>query len=664
MANLKEQEKWEDGIYQIEENDPVLGGAEGITNRPAKQLANRTAWLKKVLSLLGLKAQPKTITATSDNGFDETGHTHQIDKASLTQQGIVQLNSATNSDNETMAATPKAVKTAYDLANGKQSPATTLAGYGIGNFKVEPFVGNLNTLKTDGVYAITQASRSQNLPVSTSCQIEVIAGGDGAWCRQLAYVAYSTDVYERHQTSYQTDSWSPWVKIDSLDKIPNSKKSSAINSNSADTVATSVAVKTAYDKGVEAKTAADGAQRTANEGVSKATTAQNTANSAVTKADNAQRAADNANSNANERVLKSGDTMTGNLTVPKLIVNDPTNNNNFVQIGDDTKLIDVDISHTVGLQTTDNANDAYIAYGVTKKRFGFDGVNFKAESGIAAQWYQSDAKGHGAFGAQWRDKTAPYVVHNPNANGSNAYFPFLKGFNSNGTLYGTAFSFGYMTPGHINQFGSGVIHLIEDNGSEKYWWFDHDGKLRADEFEAKGKRLSKAHQSDDKYVDVASQDNYGGLRIRKPDGKLMIFEREGDKFKYWAQDLYEIYLPQKSGTLMLDSDISYQKIGNFEIRRYPDGTMIQTYFVDFYDVHGQNSGLGGAGQKQLTWAVSFIEKPLVWGNITSSIEDHHDAGVNILTKSTGTTLYWYNYEHGNPNQGACRLQFLAIGRWK
>ena len=118
--------------------------------------------------------------------------------------------------------------------------------------------------------------------------------------------------------------------------IPNSKKSNAVNSNSADTVATSAAVKIAYDKGVEAKTAADGAQRTANDGVakaktaqaaaeaaqrtandgvSKATTAQNTANSAVTKADNAQLAADNANNNANNRVSKSGDTMTGNLVV-------------------------------------------------------------------------------------------------------------------------------------------------------------------------------------------------------------------------------------------------------------------------------------------------------------------------------------------------------------
>jgi len=123
-------------------------------------------------------------------------------------------------------------------------------------------------------------------------------------------------------------------------------------------------------------------------------------------------------------------------------------------------------------------------------------------------------------------------------------------------------------------------------------------------------------------------------------------------------------LPRKNGNILLDADFTYQKIGNFEIRKYPDGTMIQTYFADFTDVHGANSGLGGPGPKQLTWAVSFVGKPLVWGNITSSIENSHDVGVNILTKSTGTTLYWYNYEHSNPNQGACRLQFLAIGRWQ
>lgn len=204
---------------------------------------------------------PKTITATTQNGFDESGHTHEIAKASTTQQGITQLYSGYESESEDMAATPKsiklvkafidaltrnlsnyipnskkssavnsnsadtvatsaAVKTAYDLANSKQSPATTLAGYGIGNFKIENFVGNVNSLQTDGIYAVTQASSSQNLPVAgNGCHIQVIAGGDGRWCRQIAYIAYSTDMYERHQTSYQTDSWSAWKKLNT-DGIP------------------------------------------------------------------------------------------------------------------------------------------------------------------------------------------------------------------------------------------------------------------------------------------------------------------------------------------------------------------------------------------------------------------------------------------------------------
>ena len=141
--------------------------------------------------------------------------------------------SAVNSNSEDTVANSKAAKIAYDkgveaktaadnaqrTADSKQSPATTLAGYGIGNFKIENFVGDVNTLQTDGIYAVTQASRSQNLPVSNACHIQVISGGDRNCCRQLAYVAYNTDVYERHQTSYQTDSWSPWVRIDVRDEF-------------------------------------------------------------------------------------------------------------------------------------------------------------------------------------------------------------------------------------------------------------------------------------------------------------------------------------------------------------------------------------------------------------------------------------------------------------
>ncbi len=47
MANIKEEKTWEEGIYQLEVTDPVVGGIDGISNKQAKQLANRTSYLKK-----------------------------------------------------------------------------------------------------------------------------------------------------------------------------------------------------------------------------------------------------------------------------------------------------------------------------------------------------------------------------------------------------------------------------------------------------------------------------------------------------------------------------------------------------------------------------------------------------------------------------------------
>ncbi|MDH2927366.1 tail fiber protein [Lonepinella koalarum] len=53
MANLKETAQWETGIYQLETSDPVMGGEDGVDNRQAKQLANRTAYLKEQVESLG-----------------------------------------------------------------------------------------------------------------------------------------------------------------------------------------------------------------------------------------------------------------------------------------------------------------------------------------------------------------------------------------------------------------------------------------------------------------------------------------------------------------------------------------------------------------------------------------------------------------------------------
>ncbi|HHU7717337.1 TPA: tail fiber protein [Escherichia coli] len=98
--------------------------AKGIT-----QLSSDTNSTSETLA-----ATPKAVKAAYDlaAGKAPSSHTHPwnqitgVPTASLTAKGITQLSSATNSTSEVLAATPKAVKAAYDLANGKQAADATL----------------------------------------------------------------------------------------------------------------------------------------------------------------------------------------------------------------------------------------------------------------------------------------------------------------------------------------------------------------------------------------------------------------------------------------------------------------------------------------------------------------------------------------------------------
>ncbi|EHU6837768.1 phage tail protein [Salmonella enterica] len=72
-------------------------------------------------------ATPKAVKAA----YDLANGKYTAQDASTAQKGIVQLSSATDSNDEGKAATPKAVKAAYDLANGKytaQDASTTQKG--------------------------------------------------------------------------------------------------------------------------------------------------------------------------------------------------------------------------------------------------------------------------------------------------------------------------------------------------------------------------------------------------------------------------------------------------------------------------------------------------------------------------------------------------------
>jgi len=78
VANLPESNVWEAGIYQLETTDPLMAGANGVDNFQAKQLANRTVFLKnlvgngtgKILTLVAGTAQTLAGGVKSSLVFD------------------------------------------------------------------------------------------------------------------------------------------------------------------------------------------------------------------------------------------------------------------------------------------------------------------------------------------------------------------------------------------------------------------------------------------------------------------------------------------------------------------------------------------------------------------------------------------------------------------
>ncbi|HFT7227997.1 tail fiber protein [Enterobacter chengduensis] len=71
-----------------------------------------------------LAATPKAVKTV----YDLANGKYTAQDATTGQKGIVQLSSATDSTSETLAATPKAVKTVYDLANGKYTAQDATTG--------------------------------------------------------------------------------------------------------------------------------------------------------------------------------------------------------------------------------------------------------------------------------------------------------------------------------------------------------------------------------------------------------------------------------------------------------------------------------------------------------------------------------------------------------
>ncbi|BDY93811.1 hypothetical protein MUTS15_24680 [Escherichia coli] len=178
-----------------------------------RQLANRTKWLKK-----------KTEEAAQSLAEHVRSRNHP--DATLTAKGFTQLSSATNSTSETLAATPKAVKAAYDLAAGKAPASHT-----------HPWS------QITGVPAASLTAKGTvQLSSATDSQSETEAATPKAVKAAYDLAAGKAPVSHTHPWSQITG-----VPAASLTAKGTVQLSSAINSTSEILAATPKAVKAAYD---------------------------------------------------------------------------------------------------------------------------------------------------------------------------------------------------------------------------------------------------------------------------------------------------------------------------------------------------------------------------------------------------------------------------------
>ena len=106
---------------------------------------------------------------------------------STSQTGVLQLTDSHTSTSTTTAATPKNVKEAYDLANSKQSPATTIAGYGITDAYTKTEVDTFLAAKAEQVNVTNYTSFSDISAVVSAGNIPYYYHAVGSGAAKLYY---------------------------------------------------------------------------------------------------------------------------------------------------------------------------------------------------------------------------------------------------------------------------------------------------------------------------------------------------------------------------------------------------------------------------------------------------------------------------------------------
>ncbi|STO54381.1 phage tail collar domain-containing protein [Canicola haemoglobinophilus] len=502
---------------------------------------------------------------------------------------------ATDSNSSDTVATSKAVKEVKDIAESKQSPADTLAGYGITNFKIEQGTGNANDYKTDGNYYFASG---QNLPDSNAWHIEVVSGGQANAVRQIARKANDTKIKTRF---FNGSSWTSW-KDTGGDGIP-------------------IGAIVAFPKEVT----------------------------------NPQ----------------------GFLLVEDLTFNPQTYPDLYRTLGNKNKVSNIKRSD-VGMLAyfpTDNIPDGWIDFDsirttVTQQNYPelyqhlVDKYGSINNVPLAEDRFIRNAHGSLAVG----QKQTGSLIAADSTDGGAPFSPYVKTI---GASYAET----------ANKVGLDIINANEMSS------YDAGLGWAQGEWVPKNKNedLSPAAQNPNSTGHLV-----GVARPKSIAFKLCIKAKNTfDDVKFWikafgevanvgeldasrlAQELQgkadanhthttsQITNFNQTTNQLINAAFSYQKIANFEIYKFPDGTMIQTYRSNQVANHNNNV-LGFT----FNWAQTFVSTPVLSGTVHSELDEVRDCWITFNKSGTTNAKVKYWLFEGSYNTNNLQVNIIGIGRWK
>ena len=450
--------------------------------------------------------------------------------------------------------------------------------------------------------------------------------------------------------------------------IPNSKKSSAVDSNSAETVATSAAVKTAYDKGVEAEELANTkwTAKSATESVAGILPISHKTDGT----DKNKFASEYAVGEAAKKGLPLGAVVSfpramtnpiGFLRADGTTFNQQTFPDLYQVLGNSNQLPDLTRSD-VGMTAyfaVDNIPSGWIAFDeiatqVTEQSYPelyrhlvgkYGSINSVPK--VADRFLRN--AGNGLYVGQTQEDGLKRHAHKVPLN--NAYTKdTLKNYNGN-TEYT---DFGVPKTILMTLVGDGVV-------TDNYYAMptDDDAKTGGDETRPKSLVLKLCIKAINSFDDVVfwikshgEVTNAGALDA----GRLAqgLQDKADRNHTHTASQITDF---NQATSQIINAAITYQKIGDFEVRKYPDGTMIQTC--------RKHMLTGDYSKVNFNWAVAFVEMPILTATAQyfNGVGDH-DTIITFVQGTSNSACHLVCGETYNNNGEIAYVNIIAIGRWK